>query len=78
MEIDENARPLAEAPGGDKKSEQYKNHSYNHKNDFSENAGTNADYLIARIARDNPEILEGMKQGKYRSVRAAAEVRRSL
>lgn len=68
----ESAKPLAETPGGDKKSGQYKNHSYNRKNDFSENAGNNAEYLTARIARDNPAILEDMKQGKYRSVRAAA------
>lgn len=31
-----------------------------------------ADYLTARIARDRPDILEDMKQGKYRSVRQAA------
>lgn len=31
-----------------------------------------AQYLTARIARDNPEILERMKRGEYRSVRAAA------
>jgi hypothetical protein len=31
-----------------------------------------ADYLTARIARDRPDILEEMKAGKYRSVRAAA------
>jgi len=34
--------------------------------------GNNAKYLTARIARDNPEILEGMKRGEYRSARAAA------
>ena len=32
----------------------------------------NAEYLTARIARDRPDILEEMKAGKYRSVRAAA------
>ena len=63
-EIAENAKPLANgninqyyAP------DNYQGHS---------SAGTSADYLTARIARDNPAILEGMKQGKYRSVRAAA------
>jgi hypothetical protein len=35
-------------------------------------AGNSADYLTARIARDRPDILEAMKQGKYRSVRQAA------
>jgi hypothetical protein len=34
--------------------------------------GTNADYLTARIARDHPDILAGMKAGEYKSVRAAA------
>jgi hypothetical protein len=34
--------------------------------------GTSEDYLAGRIARDRPDILEDMKQGKYRSVRAAA------
>jgi hypothetical protein len=34
--------------------------------------GNSADYLTARIARDHPEILESMKEGKYRSVRQAA------
>jgi hypothetical protein len=31
-----------------------------------------ADYLTARIARDRPDILERMKHGDYKSVRAAA------
>ncbi len=34
--------------------------------------GTNPDYLTARIARDRPDILERMKAGEYKSVRAAA------
>lgn len=34
--------------------------------------GNSAKDLTARIARDRPDILEDMKQGKYRSVRAAA------
>ena len=33
---------------------------------------TNADYLTARIARDHPAILDRMKAGEFRSVRAAA------
>lgn len=39
-------------------------------NDLSQ--GTSAEYLTARIARDRPDILEAMRQGAYRSVRAAA------
>ena len=35
--------------------------------------GTSADYLARRIARDRPDILERMKAGDYKSVRAAAK-----
>jgi hypothetical protein len=60
--------------GGDRKSEQYKNQFDNHQLDFrgKNKGGTDPRYLAARIARDRPDILEGMKQGKYKSVRAAA------
>ena len=34
--------------------------------------GNSASYLTARIARDFPEALEDMKNGKFRSVRQAA------
>ena len=34
--------------------------------------GNSADYLTARIARDHPAILDRMKAGEFRSVRAAA------
>lgn len=34
--------------------------------------GDSPEYLAARIARDNPDIQEKMKQGEYPSVRAAA------
>jgi len=37
----------------------------------------NPDYLTARIARDRPDILERMKAGEYRSVRAASPDRRA-
>lgn len=33
--------------------------------------GNGADYLTARIARDRPDILDRMKAGEFRSVRAA-------
>jgi hypothetical protein len=35
--------------------------------------GMHSDRLAARIARDRPDILERMKAGEYRSVRAAAK-----
>jgi hypothetical protein len=41
-------------------------------NIISKNQGDSAEYLTARIARDNPEILERMKAGEFPSVRAAA------
>ncbi len=34
--------------------------------------GEDSEYLTRRIARDNPEILERMKAGEFKSVRAAA------
>lgn len=67
-EIAENAKPLA-GQGGDRQSENFRDYNCNLER---MSKGNNADYLTARIARDHPEILEGMKQGKYRSVRAAA------
>jgi hypothetical protein len=60
------AKPLAEH--GDEKRI---SHGYN-RNLESLDKGNNAAYLTARIARDRPDILEDMKQGKYKSVRAAA------
>ena len=33
--------------------------------------GDNAEYLAARIARDNPEVLEGMKRGRSANPSAA-------
>lgn len=66
-EIAENAQPLNGESG------RPKNDNDSNQNHYPR-GGENVDYLTARIARDNPEILEGMKQGKYRSVRAAAIV----
>jgi hypothetical protein len=34
--------------------------------------GTDPTYLTARIARDRPDLLERLKAGEFRSVRAAA------
>jgi len=36
--------------------------------------GNDATYLTARIARDRPDILDRMKEGRYPSVRAAAAI----
>ena len=35
-------------------------------------AGNRSDYLVARMARDRPDILERMKAGEFTSVREAA------
>jgi hypothetical protein len=35
-------------------------------------AGNRSDYLVARMARDRPDILERMKAGAFTSVREAA------
>ena len=59
------ALPLAK-PGGDRRSTIFQD-----KNSYLER-GPTASYLTGRIARDRPDILEKMKDGKYRSVRAAA------
>ena len=64
-EIATNIEPL-NANGGNRK------HQFDNCQTDVREGGNSNDYLTARIARDNPEILEGMKQGKYRSVRAAA------
>jgi hypothetical protein len=38
----------------------------------SADGGTGREYLMARLARDRPDILERMKAGEFASVRAAA------
>lgn len=68
-ELAESAKPLA-GHGGDRKSEEG-----NQESTLSHNVdrqGTSADYLTRRIARDCPEVLERMKAGEFKSVRAAA------
>jgi len=53
--------------GGDRKSDEVVQASPR-----SLNAGDNAEYQTARIARDRPDILERMQAGAYKSVRALA------
>jgi hypothetical protein len=40
--------------------------------------GTSADYLAARIARDNPELHERLKSGKFKSVSVSAAAKIAL
>jgi hypothetical protein len=55
--------------GGDRKSELYYNTDFG---DPLPERGTAASYLTARLARDRPDILDQLKAGAYKSVRAAA------
>lgn len=72
-EIAENTKPLAEHGGEYTKTGGRGNKlPDNCQVVLKKQYGNSAKDLTARIARDNPAILEGMKQGKYRSVRAAA------
>ena len=73
VEIAENAKLLAEPEIGNGKAGPGRGHkTTDNCQSFYGECGNSSDYLTARIARDNPAILEDMKQGKYRSVRAAA------
>lgn len=65
-----NITDTASGHGGNRKNQNYQ--PDNCQVDAGKQYGNSAKDLTARIARDNPEVLEGMKQGKYRSVRAAA------
>jgi len=60
--------------GGDRKSEERRDQGA--VRTFIGKGSESADYLTARIARDRPDILEHMKAGAYKSVRAGALARR--
>lgn len=62
------AKPLAEH-GGDRKSEGEKSTLQSNL----DGQGNRASYLTRRIARDRPDVLERMKAGEFKSVRAAAK-----
>lgn len=49
------------ANGGDRRSEHFQSDNCN--TERIEQQGNNTDYLTARIARDRPDILDGMKEG---------------
>jgi hypothetical protein len=59
------ARPLL-PNGGDRRSRT------RGQTDRTSRQGNTADYLARRIARDRPDVLQGMKAGAYPSVRQAA------
>lgn len=61
----ESAKALSKH-GGDRKSGEEQG------NNITLKRGTDPNYLTARIARDRPDILERMKAGEFKSVRAAA------
>lgn len=64
-----NDPPVMTTHGGDRKSDEVKNQGANGTLKRGQN---HASYLTARIARDHPEILQRMKKGEFKSVRAAA------
>ena len=75
LRIEERTKSLAEVAkpamkhGGDRKSED-RNQGDNYNLD--KHRGTSSSYLASVIARDHPEIHEGMKDGKFKSTRQAA------
>jgi hypothetical protein len=61
------------APVGNKNNRHCeKDDSYKPDNNKGCKYGTDPEYLTSVIARDRPDILERMKQGEFKSVRAAA------
>jgi hypothetical protein len=66
----EEAKPL-KPNGGNRKGKESVLYD-NTDSPKSARQGTSAPYLTARIARDRPDILERMKAGEFKSVRAAA------
>lgn len=74
LRIEERTKSLAEVAkpamkqGRPSKEDKEKDYNYN----VSKHQGTSAEYLASVIARDHPEILDGMKDGKFKSTRQAA------
>jgi len=66
------AQPLQAHGGAYTKTGGRGNKLHYNCNVVSPQNGNSASYLTARIARDRPDVLERMKAGAYRSVRAAA------
>lgn len=72
-EVDKALTPVQQAARDAKPlNENGKHASSDNYQSIGDIAGTSAEYLTARIARDRPDILDDMKAGKYRSVRQAA------
>lgn len=65
----EEALPIG-GHGGDRKTENAASTLFNN---VDRQRGTSSEYYTARIARDAPEVLEQMKAGAFKSVRAAAK-----
>jgi hypothetical protein len=69
--LSEQPKTVDASPGGDRKSNHY-NHNNNDLPDRPSRQGTDPEYLMARLARDYPEVVEQVKAGEFPSVRAAA------
>ena len=69
-------RTLRDRPGAPEGNQNACKEKNNYSNRIIElntpKGGTNQYYLTARLKRDNPEILEGLKNGEFKSVRQAA------
>jgi hypothetical protein len=65
----ENPRLLLSDPGPSTKREKIADHVLT---DGVQRYGNSAEYLVARIARDRPDVLERMKAGEFQTVWAAA------
>lgn len=68
------AKPLAEKAGAPEGNRNAKRDDENNVDNINieRPSGTSAEYLLRRLARDNPEILDELEAGKIKSVRQAA------
>ncbi len=67
--IEPQPRPGLHQHGGDRRSRNW-NQPYNCNHE--KKRGNSAEYLIDRLRRDHPDILDRLHSGEFRSVRAAA------
>jgi hypothetical protein len=58
--------------GGDHTSQKFRKGEQPYHDKVAPWYGTNRSYLLARLERDRPDILEAFQRGEYRSVKAAA------
>lgn len=59
-------------PNSPNGTNQYSERGFDNYQTLSNDGGTDPGYLLSRIARDRPDILDDMKLGKYKSTRQGA------